>query len=203
MFHQHTQPVTFKDAVSTPKLKKDGTPKRESPSKKWTDPSLLFARVFSKLEIGSTFPLLGETIEVMNLNRMLLWVWDRIVGNFLWWIILLILGSFGAAVKSRWPQLKVFFTTFPFKHSTQSVDINNSVSMPFYILSILLLGCAVILMALWNQHIQRDTKRLHVQMVRFVLPRSLSEDQMVSVGKVLSQSEPQIVDSCSKRGSGS
>jgi hypothetical protein len=69
--------------------------------------------------------------------------------------------------------------------SAGEVIRSQTFSVPLYLTSVVLLAAAMLCLVLWNKRQQRDIRRLHVQMMRFVLPRTLSEDEIKSIGQYL------------------
>lgn len=117
-------------------------------------------------------------------KQAFLWLWDKIAGNLIWAVILFVVGAIYAAARLRWPRWKSSLAALLHRPSPV-VDSGASISMPFYFLSIVLLGLAIILLALWLHQSQKEMKRLKVQMLRYVLPRALTKDQIQKFGEYL------------------
>jgi hypothetical protein len=71
----------------------------------------------------------------------------------------------------------------------------GTVSVRLYLLSVLLLALAVFCVSFWSWKLERDTRRLKAEMIRYVLPRQLSKEQIETFGKYLSShSQPHEVE---------
>jgi hypothetical protein len=121
------------------------------------------------------------------------WLWHEVRGNFLWTVILSV--SFWVFTKIR-PRLKTSWQW------TVGLFRKKVVPTPAVIaeaprrdgIGVWFLVIAILLLALWNRSLERDNHILHVEMVRYVLPRELTKQQIEEVGKYLaSHSQPHEV----------
>jgi hypothetical protein len=120
----------------------------------------------------------------------LAWFWDKIAGNLLFWIMLLI-GSF--ILNRIIPSLRRTWQRFRRKDvpatsvTTNKVPILETASIWFLVL-------AIVLLALWNRKLEHESRTLRVEMIRYVLPRQLTKEQTDAFGKYLSShSQPNEV----------
>jgi hypothetical protein len=117
------------------------------------------------------------------------WLWDEIGGHLIWAVFALV----GGFVYTRsLPRLKsVWRWCIGFFRKQDVADTAaTKVKKPMLDgMGVWFLVLAIVMLAFWNRKLESQTRRLHVEMVRYVLPRRLSDSQIGTIADVLSHAD--------------
>ena len=87
------------------------------------------------------------------------------------------------------------FSGFFRKDGTSGITVTVSKAPTLDAIGTWLLVLAIVLLTLWNRKIEHETHQLHVEMVRYVLPRHLDKEQIDIFSKYLAEnSKPREID---------
>lgn len=139
------------------------------------------------------------------------WLWDKVAGNFLWSVILVLLGFLYSKTRNwllrMWSRIWSWCVATVAKlRRRPAPEVTTPATLPskrWDAAGVWFLVFAIILLAIWNRKIEHemvslnqsmiamnqgrehDIHDLRVEMTRYVLPRHLSQDQIQRFGKYL------------------
>ncbi len=124
----------------------------------------------------------------------LVWLWDKVAGNLLWWIIL-ILSAFAFKKIRPWLKRAWQWCVGLFKKGSASTLSTAPVkTTTIDTVGVWFLVLAIFVLALWDRKLERDIHRVQAEMIRYVLPRDLTKEQIKAFGDYLaSHSKPHEV----------
>ena len=118
-------------------------------------------------------------------ERVVSWFWDKILGNFLWWIFLGVVSFVYSRLRpylaNGWQNALGLFrgnvATKPRHEKSSRWEAVGNWGLVF----------SIVLLAIWSQNLDSKNRRLQTNMERFVLPRHLSQDQSKAISDFLSK----------------